>query len=152
LSSARSGLEEGIVPGGGVAYLRTIGALEDLEKKYADEPDTLHGIRIVKRALEEPLRQIAYNAGYEGGLVVEEVKKIAKKKGEGYAKGFNALTGEYVDMFEAGIVDPTKVERVALENAASIASLLLTTDVLVTEKKEKEKMPPMPGGGGDYDF
>jgi len=152
MHATKAAVEEGIVPGGGVAYLRTIGALEDLEKEVTDEPDTLHGIRIVKRALEEPLRQIAYNAGYEGGLVVEEVKKVAKKKGEGYAKGFNALTGEYVDMFEAGIVDPTKVERVALENAASIAGLLLTTDVLVTEKKEKEKMPPMPGGGGDYDF
>ncbi|MEO0180624.1 MAG: chaperonin GroEL [candidate division WOR-3 bacterium] len=150
--ATKAAVEEGIVPGGGVAYLRTIGALEELEKQVADDPDTLQGVRIVKRALEEPLRQIAYNAGYEGGLVVEEVKKFAKGKGEGYSKGFNALTGEYVDMFEAGIVDPTKVERVALENAASIAGLLLTTDVLVTEKKEKEKAPPLPGGGGDYDF
>jgi len=145
LHATKAAVEEGIVPGGGVAYLRAIPALEELEKKVADDHDTLQGVRIVKRALEEPLRQIAYNAGYEGGLVVEEVKKME------FSKGFNALTGEYVDMFEAGIIDPTKVERVALENAASIAGLLLTTDVLVTEKKEKEKMPPMPGGG-DYDF
>jgi chaperonin GroEL len=144
--ATKAAVEEGIVPGGGVAYLRAIGALEQLEKQVADDHDILQGVRIVKRALEEPLRQIAYNAGYEGGLVVEEVKKME------FSKGFNALTGEYVDMFEAGIIDPTKVERVALENAASIAGLLLTTDVLVTEKKEKEKMPPVPGGGGDYDF
>jgi len=144
--ATKAAVEEGIVPGGGVAYLRAIGALEQVEKQVADDHDILQGVRIVKRALEEPLRQIAYNAGYEGGLVVEEVKKME------FSKGFNALTGEYVDMFEAGIIDPTKVERVALENAASIAGLLLTTDVLVTEKKEKEKMPPVPGGGGDYDF
>jgi chaperonin GroEL len=146
MHATKAAVEEGMVAGGGVAYLRAIPALEKMEKELAGESDSLQGVRIVKRALEEPLRQIAYNAGYEGGLVVEEVKKLTGNK------GFDALVGEYVDMFQAGIIDPTKVERIALENAASIAGLLLTTEVLVTEKKEKEKLPPMPGGGGDYDF
>jgi len=143
--ATKAAVEEGIVAGGGVAYLRALPTLEKLEKELADEHDLQIGVQIVRRAIEEPLRQIAYNAGFEGGLVVEEVKKL------GGNKGFNALNGEYVDMLAAGIIDPTKVERIALENAASIAGLLLTTEAVVTEIKEKEKLPPMPPGG-DYDY
>ncbi len=145
MHATKAAVEEGIVPGGGVAYIRAVPVLEKLEKELVDNPDMQMGVKIVKRAIEEPLRQIAYNAGYEGGLVVEEVKKLESNK------GFNALTGEYVDMMEAGIIDPTKVERTALENAASVAGLLLTTEAVVTEIKEKEKTPPVPGAG-DYDF
>ncbi len=141
LHATKAAVEEGIVPGGGVALLRAAKALENIDLKG----DQKIGAEIVKRALYEPLRQIAENAGLEGSLVVEEVKKLDT------TKGLNAATGEYVDMFEAGIIDPTKVERVALQNAASIASLLLTTEAMITEIKEKEQnTPPAPGGG--YDF
>ncbi len=142
LHATKAAVEEGIVPGGGVALVRAMKALDKLEL----EGDQKVGVDIVKKAMVEPLKQIAQNAGYEGTLVVEEVKKLAKNK------GFNALTGEYVDMFEAGIIDPTKVERVALQNAASIASLLLTTEALVTEIKEKEKSNTPPGGGEFGEF
>ena len=140
INATKAAVEEGIVPGGGTAYIRCIPALEELEKELKDKvgEDRLLGVRIVKKALEEPLRQIAYNAGYEGSLVVEEVKR------KDHEVGFNALTGEYVNMFEVGIIDPTKVERIALENAASIAGLLLTTEAVVTEIKEKKKEPPTP--------
>ncbi len=140
INATKAAVEEGIVPGGGVAYIRCIPALEKLEKESKDKlsDDRLLGIRIVKKALEEPLRQIAYNAGYEGSLVVEEVKRKDSEV------GFNALTGEYVNMYEAGIIDPTKVERIALENAASVAGLLLTTEAVVTEIKEKKKEPSPP--------
>ncbi len=140
LHATKAAVEEGIVPGGGVALLRASRAIDKLEVKG----DQKVGAEIVKNALVEPLKQIAENAGYEGSLVAEKVKNTEKD-----TVGFNALTGEYVDMFEAGIIDPLKVERIALQNAASIASLLLTTEALVTEIKEKEKTPPMPGGGYD---
>jgi chaperonin GroEL len=137
LHATRAAAEEGIVPGGGVALLRAIPALEKLEVASTDEQ---MGVDIVKRALEAPMRQIAANAGYEGSLVVQRVK--GEKKGV----GFNADSGEYGDMYGFGVIDPTKVVRIALQNASSIASLLLTTEALVTEKPEPE--PPMPAGPG----
>jgi chaperonin GroEL len=139
LNATRAAVEEGIVPGGGVTYIRTLPALEKLKV----EGDQQFGVNIVRRALEEPIRQIAENAGVEGSVVVEKVKN---QKG---AFGFNAATEEYEDLMKAGIVDPTKVVRLALQNAASVAGLLMTTGAVVTEKpKKEEKMPPMPGGGG----
>jgi len=135
LSATRAAVEEGIVPGGGTVYLQALSALTD---KLVSEPDAKVGVQIVRRALEEPLRIIASNAGVEGSLIVERVKGM--KPGEGY----NAETGQYGDLMKAGVVDPAKVTRSALENAASIAAMLLTTEVLIAEKPEKEK----PGGGG----
>ncbi|MEO0203042.1 MAG: chaperonin GroEL [candidate division WOR-3 bacterium] len=145
LHATKAAVEEGIVPGGGVAYIRSIEVLEKLENEV--EGDKKIGVKIVKKALEEPLKQIAYNAGYEGTLIVEEVKRRGK---ENINLGFNALTGEYVDMFEFGIIDPTKVERVALQNASSISSLLLTTEAIVVEKKEKEKEKITPNIPEEY--
>jgi len=139
LNATRAAVEEGIVPGGGVAYLRCLPALEKLKL----EGDKKIGIDIVKRALEEPIRQIANNAGQEGSVVTEKVKN---EKG---AYGFDAATDEYADMIKAGIIDPTKVVRLALQNAASVASLMITTEALVAEKPEKKPAyPPMPPGGG----
>jgi chaperonin GroEL len=142
LHATRAAVEEGIVPGGGIAYLRALPALDKLAAEMSG--DELIGVNIVRRAIEEPLRQIVNNAGLEGSVVVEHVKKEKK------AIGFNADTEEYVDMFEAGIIDPTKVSRSALQNAASVAGLLLTTEALITEIPEKKKAAPMPGGGGGY--
>jgi chaperonin GroEL len=138
LHATRAAVEEGTVPGGGTAYIRTIAALEDLRLKG----DEQIGCDIIKRALEEPLRQLADNAGQEGSLVVREVKS---RKGW---EGFDVDKLEYVDMGKAGIIDPTKVSRSALQNAASIAGLLLTTECCVTEVPEKEKAPMGPPGGG----
>ncbi len=139
LAATRAAVEEGIVPGGGVAYLRATEKLEGM--KGANEDETT-GIQIVKRAIEEPLRQIVVNAGGEGSVVVNKVKE-----GKG-AFGYNAREDIYVDMFEAGIIDPTKVSRVALENAASIASMFLTTECVLAEKKsEQPAVPAMPAGG-----
>jgi chaperonin GroEL len=138
MHATRAALEEGIIPGGGVALLRAQAALEKLKGEDADEQT---GINIVKRALEEPLRQIAENAGVEGSVAVSKVKASSDIN-----FGFNAETGEFCDLVKAGIVDPTKVTRTALENAASIAGLLLTTEVLVTDIPEKEKTSS-PGGG-----
>ncbi len=139
LAATRAAVEEGIVPGGGVAYLRATEVLANM--KGANEDETT-GIQIVKRAIEEPLRQIVENAGGEGSVVVNKVKE-----GKG-AFGYNARDDKYVDMFEAGIIDPTKVSRVALENAASIASMFLTTECVLAEKKsEQPAMPTMPAGG-----
>jgi len=143
LHATKAAVEEGIVPGGGVAYIRAIPALEELAKNV--KGDQKLGVEIVKKALEQPLRWIAENAGYEGTLVVEEVKRQTNPN-----IGFDANTGQYVDMFEAGIIDPTKVERIALQNAASVASLLLTTEALVTEIKEKEKSPSVPPMPEEY--
>ncbi len=145
LHATKAAVEEGIVPGGGTAYIRAIEELEKLEAEL--EGDKKIGVKIVKKALEEPLKQIAYNAGYEGSLVVEEVKRRGK---ENINIGFNALTGEYIDMLSAGIIDPTKVERVALQNAASISGLLLTTEAIVVEKKEKEKEKVTPSIPEEY--
>jgi chaperonin GroEL len=143
MHATKAAVEEGIVPGGGIAYLRAIPALD---KKKGDNDDITTGMNIVRRALEEPLRQIAYNAGLEGSVVVNEAK--SKKKTE----GFDAYTEKWVDMFEAGIIDPTKVTRTALQNAASIAGLMLTTEALIHEvpEDEKSKAPAMPPGGGMY--
>jgi chaperonin GroEL len=139
LHATRAAVEEGIVPGGGVAYIRCLKALSTLLE--ATEGDEKVGVTIIRRALEQPLRTLCENAGLEGSLVVEQVKKETK------TRGFNVDTEEYVDMFEAGIIDPTKVSRTALQNAASVASLLLTTEALVTEVPDKKK-PAAPGGGG----
>jgi chaperonin GroEL len=141
LNATRAAVEEGIVPGGGVVLIR---ALPALDKVRASGDDKI-GLDIVRRALEEPIRQIAENAGVEGSIVVQKVKD-----GTG-AFGFNAETEEYEDLLAAGIIDPTKVTRVALQNAASIAGLMVTTECMVTEIPEKEKTPPMPphGHGGD---
>jgi chaperonin GroEL len=139
LHATRAAVEEGIVAGGGVAYLRTQRVLDNIKDLEADEKV---GVAIVRRAIEEPTRQLADNAGKEGALVVEEVKK---RKGN---EGYDVAADEYTDLVKAGIVDPTKVARTALQNAASISGLLLTTEALVTEIPEKEKTPPMPGGGG----
>ena len=139
LHATRAAVEEGIVPGGGVAYLRCLAALEKLKP----EGDKKIGVDIIKRALEEPIRQIANNAGMEGSVVVEKVKN---EKG---AFGFDASKDEYTDMIKAGIIDPTKVVRLALKNAASVASLMITTECLIAEKPEKKApYPPMPPGGG----
>ena len=145
LHATRAAVEEGIVPGGGVAYLRSLAALERLAKEL--EGDEKVGVMIVKRALEQPLRTLCENAGLEGSIIVEKVK--AYRGGEKFM-GFDVDKESYVDMFKAGIIDPTKVARFALQNAASVASLLLTTEALVTEIPEKKKAPAMPGGGGGY--
>jgi chaperonin GroEL len=141
VQSTKAAVEEGIVPGGGVALLNAQAALDKVDL----EGDELTGTFIVRRALEEPLKQIAANAGLEGGVVVEKVRALDP------GQGLNAATGEYGDMLKFGVIDPTKVTRSALQNAASIAALFLTTEAVVAEKPEKEKAPPMPGGG-DMDF
>ncbi|MFA0742944.1 MAG: hypothetical protein DFNUSKGM_003077 [Candidatus Fervidibacter sacchari] len=140
LNATRAAVEEGIVSGGGVTYIHLTSVLDELEKELTD-PDERIGVRIVKRALEEPLRQIAENAGWEGSVVVEKVKQFEPKKvnGDVHFIGFDALKEEFVDMVERGIVDPVKVVRSALENAASIAAMLLTTEAVVAEKPEEEK-------------
>ena len=141
VQSTKAAVEEGVVPGGGVALLNAQAVLDQV-KLTGDEAT---GVAIVRRALEEPIKQIAQNAGLEGGVVVEKVRGM--KAGS----GLNAATGVYEDLFKAGVIDPTKVTRSALQNAASIAALFLTTEAVVTEKPEKEKAPAMPGGG-DMDF
>jgi chaperonin GroEL len=143
LHATRAAVEEGIVPGGGVAYLRCIPALERLNKEL--EGDEKVGVNIVKRALEQPLRTLCENAGLEGSVIVEHVKGY---KGEEKFTGYDVDGEKYVDMFKAGIIDPTKVSRTALQNAASVASLLLTTEALVTEIPERKKAPAAPAGGG----
>ena len=146
LNATRAAVEEGIVPGGGVTLLRAISAVEELIKKL--EGDEATGAKIVRRALEEPARQIAENAGYEGSVIVQQI--LAEPKNPRY--GFNAATGEFVDMVEAGIVDPAKVTRSALQNAASIGALILTTEAVVAEKPEKKESTPASAGAGDMDF
>ncbi len=141
LHATRAAVEEGIVPGGGVVLLRALPALEKLKL----DGDEAIGAMIVRKALEEPIRLIAENAGVEGSIVVNKVKEGSD------AFGFNAETEKYEDLMKAGVIDPTKVTRIALENAASIASLLITTEALITEKPEEKKQPPMPpGAGGGY--
>jgi chaperonin GroEL len=150
LNATRAAVEEGIVSGGGVTYIHLIPVLDELEKELTD-PDEKIGVRIVKRALEEPLRQIAENAGWEGSVVVEKVKQFEPKKvnGDIHFIGFDALREEFVDMVERGIVDPVKVVRSALENAASIAAMLLTTEAVVAEKPEEEMAKT---GGHRHEF
>ncbi|KXK32263.1 MAG: 60 kDa chaperonin 1 [Candidatus Hinthialibacteria bacterium OLB16] len=143
LHATRAAVEEGIVPGGGTALIRAQSALDKIK---LDSEDEQLGIQILKKALEAPLRQLAANAGLEGSIVVEHVKKEKKEV------GFNVATGEYTDLVKDGVIDPTKVSRSALQNAASIAGLLLTTEALVTEKPEEKAPAPAPGhgGGGEY--
>jgi chaperonin GroEL len=146
VSATKAAVEEGIVPGGGVALLTAQTGLDKLDLTG----DEATGALIVRKALEEPLKQISVNAGLEGGVVVEKVRSLIEKKGG--ANGLNAATGEYVDMFKEGIIDPAKVTRSALQNAASIAALFLTTEAVVADKPEKAPagMPGgMPGGGMD---
>jgi chaperonin GroEL len=140
LHATRAAVEEGIVPGGGVALLHCQRVLD--KAKGADEDEKI-GIEIVRRALEEPIRIIVQNAGAEGAIIVGKVKESKDRN-----FGYNAQTDSYEDLVAAGVIDPTKVTRTALQNAASIAGLLLTTECVVVEKKEKDKAPPMPGGGG----
>ena len=139
LSATRAAIEEGIVPGGGVAYIRAIDSLLELK---ADNDDELIGMEIVKRAIEEPLRQIVFNAGKEGAVVVQKVREGKDDF------GYNARTDVYENFYAAGVVDPAKVCRVALENAASIAGMFLTTECVIVEKKEDNPAPAMPMGGG----
>jgi len=141
--NAKAAVEEGIVPGGGVALVQAGKTAFDKLDLLGDEAT---GAQIVKIALDAPLRQIAVNAGLEGGVVVEKVRNLE------LGHGLNAATGEYVDMLAAGIPDPTKVVRSALQNAASIAALFLTTEVVVADKPEKEKAAAGAPGGGDMDF
>jgi len=138
MHATKAAVEEGIVPGGGVALLRCTKAVEDVKT----EGDSKVGITIVRRALEEPLRQIAQNAGHEGAVVVAKVREMKTEE------GFNALTEKYENLVEAGVIDPTKVVRSALQNASSIASLLLTTEALVSEIPEEKPEPPAGGGHG----
>ena len=140
LHATRAAVEEGIVAGGGVAFIRAVASIADLKGANEDENT---GIQIIRRAIEEPLRQICENAGIEGSIVVQKVK-------EGTADfGYNARTGAYENLIGAGVIDPTKVSRVALENAASIAAMLLTTEVVLADEPEEggAPMPPMGGGG-----
>ena len=139
LNATRAAVEEGYLPGGGVSYIR---AVEALSKLTGDNEDETTGIRIVAKAIEEPLRQIAENAGVDGSVIVQKIR-------EGKADfGYNARTGEYVNMFEAGVIDPTKVARVALENAASVAGMFLTTECGIVDIPEPAPAAPaMPAGG-----
>lgn len=139
LSATRAAVAEGIVPGGGVAYIRCVKSLENLVGENADETT---GINIIKRAIEEPLRQIVHNAGLEGAVVVQKVKD-----GEG-DYGYNAYLDKYENLFETGVIDPAKVARVALENAASIAGMFLTTECVIAEKKEENPAPAANPGMG----
>lgn len=144
LNATKAAAQEGIVAGGGVALLRASRVLDNLSDK---DPDVQTGVNIMRSALQEPLRRIAQNAGVDGAVIVG---KVEEQKG---SKGFNAATGKFEDLSAAGIIDPTKVVRTALQNAASIAGLLLTTDAAVTDAPEPKKAaPPMPGGGDDYDY
>ena len=144
LHATRAAVEEGIVPGGGVALLRVASKLDGLKD---DNHDIMTGIGIIKKAIEEPIRQIVNNAGLEGSVVINKVKE-----GKGVNYGFNAATEVYEDLVKAGVIDPTKVTRVALENAASVAGLLLMTEACIVEKPEKKEMPMMPPGGGMGDM
>jgi chaperonin GroEL len=139
LHATRAAVEEGIVPGGGVALVR---ALSSLDKMEGLSEEQAVGVAIVKRACEEPCRQIATNAGKEGSIIVQRVKE-----GKG-SFGYNAATDEFEDLVEAGVIDPTKVVRSALQNAASVSSLLITTEALVVERPKEEAPAPAPGGGG----
>jgi chaperonin GroEL len=146
LHATRAAAEEGIIPGGGVAYLRVMNSLDNVATN--GDSDEAIGVSIVRKALEFPMRYIAENAGEEGSVVVNHVK--ADKSG----LGFNAISGQYEDLYKAGVIDPTKVARTALENAASISALLITTEALVADKPEKKEAAPagMPPGGGMGDM
>jgi len=147
LSATRAAIEEGIVPGGEICF---INAMSALDKVKMDGEDETIGLAIVRKALEAPIRKLAQNAGQDGAVIMEGVRRKAKEE-KNKNIGFNVLTAEYVDMVKAGIIDPVKVVRGALENAASIAAMILTTEALITDAPEKERSaPPMPPGGGDF--
>jgi chaperonin GroEL len=148
LSATRAAIEEGIVPGGEIVF---INAVASLDKVKMDGEDETIGVSIVRKALEAPIRKLTENAGQDGAVIIENVRRIAKEKKNKHI-GYNVITGEYGDMVAAGIIDPLKVVRGALENAASIAAMILTTECLVTDVPEKEKTPPMPPGGGGMDY
>jgi len=154
LSAARAAVEEGIVPGGEISLINAAGKLDKLAKQHAeDENEEIKvGINIVKKALEAPIRKLAANAGQDGSVIIDTVRRTASEK-KNPNIGFNVLTGEYTDMIKAGVIDPVKVVRGALENAASIAAMILTTDVLITDVPAKENAPAMPPGGmGGMDY
>ncbi|HEY9152540.1 MAG TPA: chaperonin GroEL, partial [Anaerolineales bacterium] len=150
LSAARAAVEEGIVPGGEISLINAVAKLEKMLKNSEDDEEIRVGINIVKKALEAPIRKLASNAGQDGSVIIDTVRRTAIEKKDKNI-GYNVLTSEYVNMIDAGIIDPVKVVRGALENASSIAAMILTTDVLITDIPEKEKPMPMPPGGGmDY--
>jgi len=154
LSAARAAVEEGIVPGGEISLINAAGKLDKLAKAHADDEneEIKVGINIVKKALEAPIRKLAANAGQDGSVIIDTVRRTAAEK-KNINIGFNVLTGEYTDMIKAGVIDPVKVVRGALENAASIAAMILTTDVLITDVPAKESGPAMPPGGmGGMDY
>jgi len=147
LSATRAAIEEGIVPGGEIVFINAVAALD---KVKMDGEDETIGVAIVRKALEAPIRKLAENAGQDGAVIIENVRRLAKEQGNKHL-GYNVITEEYTDMLKAGIIDPLKVVRGALENAASIAAMILTTECLITDVPEKEKPSPMPPGGGmDY--
>jgi len=148
LSTARAAVEEGIVPGGGVALINAIPALD---KVAVSNDDERFGLQILRRALEEPMRILARNAGEEGAVIIDTVRRWQKEKSD-TSYGYNVLTGQLGSMLEQGVVDPVKVTRSAVQNAVSIAGLLLTTEALITDLPEEKSAPPMPGGGGGMDF
>ncbi len=146
LSATRAAVEEGIVPGGGVALVNSI---DSLKRVKSDDEDVQTGINIMRRALEEPMRRIAANAGQDGAVIIDTVRRMSKDK-ENKNIGYNVLSTEFEDMVKSGIIDPAKVTRSAVENAASIAAMILTTDALITDIPEKTPPPPMPPGGGEF--
>ncbi len=147
LSATRAAIEEGIVPGGEIVF---INAVASLDKVKMDGEDETIGVSIVRKALEAPIRRLAQNAGQDGAVIIENVRRLAKEQNNKHL-GYNVISGEYVDMLKAGVIDPLKVVRGALENAASIAAMILTTECLITDVPEKDKPAPMPPGGGmDY--
>jgi chaperonin GroEL len=147
LSATRAAVEDGIVPGGGVALINAMSALDDLKM---ETEDAQIGVNIVRKALETPMRKIAVNAGQDGSVILQNVRR-AQQEQDNINIGYNVLSEQYVDMVKDGVIDPAKVTRGALENAASIAAMILTTEALITDIPEKEKSMPMPPGGGmDY--
>ncbi|MCB0012923.1 MAG: chaperonin GroEL, partial [Anaerolineales bacterium] len=144
LSATRAAVEEGIVPGGGVALINALSALDNV---VVPEGDQTTGVGILRRALEAPMRKIAENAGQNGDVIIQNVRRQQEETGDSRT-GYNVLTGQYVNMIKEGIIDPAKVTRGALENAASIASMILTTEALITDIPEEEPAPAMPPGGG----
>ncbi|KQZ22439.1 hypothetical protein ASD50_21285 [Mesorhizobium sp. Root552] len=140
LHATRAAVEEGILPGGGVALLRVVKGLDSVT---TDNPDQKHGVEIVRRAIEAPVRQIAENAGAEGSIIVGKLREKSE-----FGWGWNAQTGEYGDLYKQGVIDPAKVVRTALQDAASVAGLLVTTEAMVAEKPKKEAAPAMPTGAG----
>ncbi|HAL26439.1 MAG TPA: molecular chaperone GroEL, partial [Chloroflexi bacterium] len=145
LSAARAAVEEGILPGGEVALLNAVKALDTVKA----EGDELTGVNILRRALEEPFRQLVVNAGQDGGVMLEGVRRKQAEAKSG-TWGYDVIKNEIVDLVKTGIIDPAKVTRSALENGASVAAMILTTEALITDLPEKDKAPSMPSGGMDY--